>query len=126
MGGVQHGGKITPNRLAQLLSPYQIYPRDIRLAGDRTPKGYLRDDFQDAWSRYLHPSGKLAFPLDRLHETPHSPQSSTDAGKAVFNATTRITCGAYRKRQNTGKDAHCGGCCGAMPYGGSATIGSCR
>ncbi len=80
----QHGGKITPNRLAQLLSPYQIYPRDIRLAGDRTPKGYLRDDFQDAWSRYLHPR-QAGFSAGSVNETPHSPQSSTDAGKAQFS-----------------------------------------
>jgi hypothetical protein len=46
---------ITPVWLAKRLRPYGIRPRTIR-TGDTTPKGYLRDDFLDAWERYLPPT----------------------------------------------------------------------
>jgi len=43
-----------PTRLARELKPFGIYPKGIRV-GDKTPKGYERSQFQDAWSRYLKP-----------------------------------------------------------------------
>jgi Protein of unknown function (DUF3631) len=43
-----------PRRLAQLLRPYGIRSRNVRI-GDRTPKGYQREDFADAWERFLPP-----------------------------------------------------------------------
>ncbi len=47
-----HGKPITANRLARMLSRYGIAPRTIR-EGDRTAKGYLLEQFADAFSRYL-------------------------------------------------------------------------
>lgn len=38
--------------LARLLRPYEVKPRTVRLDG-ATPKGYVRADLVDAWSRYL-------------------------------------------------------------------------
>jgi uncharacterized protein DUF3631/CHC2-type zinc finger protein len=38
-------------RLAQLLKPYGIEARKIR-SGDTTVRGYLRQDFEEAWRRY--------------------------------------------------------------------------
>ena len=46
------GKAITSFRLAQLLSPLDIHPRDIRFERG-TLKGYNRADFEDAWARYL-------------------------------------------------------------------------
>lgn len=46
-----HGKQITPGKIARLLSPYEIKPHSVRI-GDRTPKGYQREDFEDAWDRY--------------------------------------------------------------------------
>jgi hypothetical protein len=43
-----------PTRLARELKSFGIYPKGIRV-GDKTPKGYERSQFQDAWSRYLKP-----------------------------------------------------------------------
>jgi hypothetical protein len=39
-------------RLARLLKPYSIKSRGIRLANNTTPRGYIREDFEEAWKRY--------------------------------------------------------------------------
>jgi hypothetical protein len=48
------GGPMTANQLARLLKPFGVRPRGIRL-GDTTPRGYRREDFADAFTRYLPP-----------------------------------------------------------------------
>lgn len=58
----EHG--LTPNKLAILLRPFRIVSKQIRV-GSKTGKGYLRSDFDDAWSRYL--------------QTPTNSESSTPA-----------------------------------------------
>jgi 5S rRNA maturation endonuclease (ribonuclease M5) len=47
-----HGKPLTATRLAKLLKGHEIAPRSIRI-GDQTPKGYMREDFRDAFLRYL-------------------------------------------------------------------------
>jgi hypothetical protein len=42
-------------KLARLLKPYGIKARGIRLSDGTTPRGYMRDDFKDAWKRYCPP-----------------------------------------------------------------------
>jgi len=44
--------QIRPKRLADLLRPYGIRSCGIRV-GDRTPRGYRREDFEGEWRRYL-------------------------------------------------------------------------
>lgn len=46
------GKQLNPRQLATLLKPYGIHPRTVRVL-NTTPKGYYRDDFEDAFSRYL-------------------------------------------------------------------------
>ena len=48
-------GGMTPRHLASLLRPYGIHSRSVRLDDGSTPKGYHRDQFADAWERYLLP-----------------------------------------------------------------------
>jgi hypothetical protein len=43
--------RTAPRRLAQLLKPYGIRSKDVRTNG--TKRGYKREDFQDAWERFL-------------------------------------------------------------------------
>lgn len=50
--GDWYGKPIDPRGLARKLRPFDVHPRTIR-TGDETPKGYLREDFADAWGRYL-------------------------------------------------------------------------
>jgi putative DNA primase/helicase len=48
------GGKsISPHQLADILHSFGIASSSIRIAGNGTPKGYKRDQFIDAWIRYL-------------------------------------------------------------------------
>jgi hypothetical protein len=58
------GKPITNRALAALLKPYDIKSRNIKLA-ERRPKGFLREQFESAWSRYT-PSKTL------LRYNPHS------------------------------------------------------
>jgi len=46
------GKPISAGKLARLLRPFEVAPGPIR-TGDRVFKGYTREDFQDAWERYL-------------------------------------------------------------------------
>jgi hypothetical protein len=48
---------ITDRQLARLLKPYNIYSRDLYPQGANGPrgKGYQRDQFTDAWTRFLEP-----------------------------------------------------------------------
>jgi hypothetical protein len=43
---------LTAPKLARMLRPFDVTPRTIRL-GERTPKGYVWEEFEDAFSRYL-------------------------------------------------------------------------
>lgn len=47
------GKPLDKNRLAKLLKPYAIKPKGIRLDNGTTPRGYLKEDFLDAWTRYI-------------------------------------------------------------------------
>jgi hypothetical protein len=38
--------------LATRLRPYEVRPKTVRIH-DATPRGYSREDFHDAWQRYL-------------------------------------------------------------------------
>ena len=46
--------KLTPRRLAGMLRPFGIEPRQVRI-GSLSNKGYQRADFESAFSRYLPP-----------------------------------------------------------------------
>jgi len=49
---LSRGRPITTNALARLLKPFGIIPSMIRI-GSNTIRGYTRDQFADAWGRYL-------------------------------------------------------------------------
>lgn len=46
------GQPITAHRLARLLKPYSVMSQTVR-GGKQTFKGYFRDNFTEAWDRYL-------------------------------------------------------------------------
>ena len=52
---------ITPTQLARLLSRYKIYPRTVRLDGRQgarnTAKGYVLEEFTQAFASYLPDQG---------------------------------------------------------------------
>jgi hypothetical protein len=61
------GDGITDKELARLLKLFGIHPNSVRI-GEKTPKGYKRELFEDAFDRYL-------------------PASSTDPASAATAAT---------------------------------------
>ena len=48
-----HGKKITQRQLARLLRSFNIVSASMRLPDGSTPKGYKREAFEDAFTRYL-------------------------------------------------------------------------
>src|SRR5262249_52600997 len=52
-GGWNGGQGMNARDLAKRLKPYGIAPKVIKMPDGSTPRGYLRSDFADAWSRYL-------------------------------------------------------------------------
>lgn len=44
---------LNPRDLARLLRPYGIRPKTVRLPAGKTAKGYHREQFEDAWRRYV-------------------------------------------------------------------------
>ena len=59
--GKHHGHGLEPRELAYLLRPYGIKSTTVRVKSSTAPdgyiiaKGYKKDDFHDAWERYLPP-----------------------------------------------------------------------
>lgn len=52
------GRPLDARGLARRLQPYGVKSKTVRI-GDSTAKGYVSDDFADAWARYLGPAGEL-------------------------------------------------------------------
>jgi len=50
--GDYRGKSLDSRRLANLLKPYGVKSDKIRIE-DKTPRGYLKGSFEDAWTRYL-------------------------------------------------------------------------
>ncbi len=54
---IEWRGASPPRELAKQLRPFGVSSRTIRLENG-TPKGYMKDDFVELWSRYLSPLPK--------------------------------------------------------------------
>jgi hypothetical protein len=53
-GECERGRPLTQYTLGRRLARFKIAPRPVRI-GEKTPRGYMRDWFADAWSRYAPP-----------------------------------------------------------------------
>jgi hypothetical protein len=76
-----HGKGLTKGKMARLLHKYEISPKTIRLA-ESTPKGYQRESFLDAWSRYLAPDSPYTSP-----ENATTPQPAYLLAETHFSET---------------------------------------
>jgi Protein of unknown function (DUF3631) len=74
-------------RLAQLLRPYGIRSKNVRVDETRTPKGYRREDFLDAWERFLPPA-RVQAPQAPQAPQP-APHQQTDVADVADVAHTR-------------------------------------
>jgi putative DNA primase/helicase len=73
---------LSKTQLAGLLRPFEIRSKDVRLGADKA-KGYTKDDFADAWERYLSPLPASPAPQN---ETPR--QGKNHAGFRVSQVET--------------------------------------
>lgn len=80
--GDWYGKPLTSRTLAKLLKPYGVKSRSVRLEDGSTPKGFQREQFEDAWKRYLPttPASKRHSATTRMGsgktadlQTPHDP-----------------------------------------------------
>ena len=103
-----HGKPLTPSRLARLLRGYLITPHTVR-TGEKTPKGYERKDFRDAFLRYL-----------RIVDTPGpqsatTQQTNTDAGSRGFPSRNTAAPVAGSEREILNENGPCGGVAVSRP-----------
>ena len=75
---------ITPRQITRLLKPFHIKARTHRFPVG-TSKGYLLEDFQDAFERYLFPLPTGISPVPSVTRS----QSSNDAGSSGIPSVTR-------------------------------------
>jgi hypothetical protein len=55
-----HGKPITAHGLSKLLAPFKIRPKQWRVDEKRRVRGYMADDFQSVFKRYLPKEGGSA------------------------------------------------------------------
>ncbi|HUZ32649.1 MAG TPA: DUF3631 domain-containing protein [Xanthobacteraceae bacterium] len=93
------GKPITPNRLARLLGKFEILSGSIRMPDGKTPKGYYRSAFEDAFARYI----PFSCPQNA---TPPQPNNDGHCG-GLQNATQEQAV-ALSKTPQPNNDGHCG------------------
>jgi len=104
------GKPLTQAKLAHLLNQpgLRIEPQVIRM-GDKTPRGYLLSQFEDAFARFLPPEG--GFEVQQCNKCDETGTSDT------FQSATSETNVALRKCEKPNDD---GLCCGvALAKGGN-------
>ena len=84
--GDLRGKPLSARRLSRILKPFEVTSRTIRWPGDIVAKGYLKEDFYDAWLRYLPPPPP---PESALQALQGLQASDTDTGDC--NDVTDVT-----------------------------------
>ncbi len=115
-GTWNRGKEISPRQIARKLADYKIKPTTFRLPNGTTPKGYTRQDFADAWSRYLPSRGD---PLV-LSATPQ--QSNAGAASGAFASATLREPVADEKPLKVNVDATCCGVADKNPPAGEIDL----
>jgi len=101
---------ITATQVARLLRPFDIKPKSIRV-GTGTPKGYEREQFTDAWARYLPLLSVTLSPPPDGQPAATPPQVSNDAPWWVLASATASNGApvADASGRNPALQADCGG-----------------
>ena len=108
----KNGKPIGQGQLARALKPFGLFPGTVRI-GDATPKGYQREDFEEAWSRYLPEDGTSAKEGGMEPPHRHNPQETAPLG-ADCSATEADNV-AERNRVKPAWTATCGGVAVEIP-----------
>jgi hypothetical protein len=95
--------QISKNQLAKRLKRFKIVPDSVRIGG-KTPKGYYRYQFQEAWDRYLSCT---------LQETPSETEHRNNVDKVGTSvASQSATEKPVLRFENSEKPPSNGHCCG--------------
>lgn len=92
-----HGKGLNPHNLGRMLAPFGMRPGTVRFPAGDTAKGYYRDDFTDAWARYLSPSEKRHSVTNRINIGDSSAATnvtapSRDGGENAQNLSKNAPC----------------------------------
>jgi hypothetical protein len=82
---LSEGEPIGAYRLATMLEPFGIRPKVLRI-GDKTPRGYDRSQFADAWERYPRPqtaTPQQASQINGLREDQTATQTATGSPESA-------------------------------------------
>jgi putative DNA primase/helicase len=105
-----HGKPLTSRALSRLLKPFEIRPGTIRLHDGRTPKGYMREWFEDAFARYIP------------EESATPPQSNETRGLREYLSATGAKNVADEKCEKSLENKTCGGVADKNPRTGRVRV----
>ena len=97
------GKPITPPQLARQLKPFRVSSRTVRFEGQGLSKGYLLEDFADAFERYL-PLFPPENPLSKRNNHTSRAQSGDDP---LFQSVTEGACYVSENGLNPAPRAEC-------------------
>jgi putative DNA primase/helicase len=95
--------QISKNQLAKRLKRFKIVPDSVRIGG-KTPKGYYRHQFQEAWDRYLS-STLQETPSETEHRNNHDEMDTSVA----FQSATEESMLRFEKSEKLLSNGHCCG-----------------
>ena len=99
------GKPLSAAKLARLLGRFAIVPHSVRV-NDRTPKGYVLDDFRDAFERYLPRTDTPSSPPSPF-QSATVPQANTGAGFSNFPKRNKESLLRHEKPEIPNKTAPC-------------------
>jgi hypothetical protein len=128
------GKPISKNQLAELLNVFTIQSATIRLPDGKTPKGYMRKQFDDVFNRYFpaqrsKPDGSPSppLPLDTPRIADFERHNDTTAGgvgpDGDFQSATKGACGVSENGSNPNAEKDCGDVAVKKPTDGYVTEG---
>jgi hypothetical protein len=103
------GKCISPNSVAHILGGFGITPGSIRQPDGKTPKGYYKADFVDAWERYLPQVDPLPSPNPPSSKCHNATDRVNTGDFADLGSATPPVCGGIENSENPNKNAPCGG-----------------
>jgi putative DNA primase/helicase len=83
------GKPISKAALSRMLNQFRIYSGSIRLPDGRTPKGFYRRSFEDAFARYL-PQSDATTPQDKSHGRSGELQFATSVSPVAHPEPPRL------------------------------------
>lgn len=83
-----YGRGLNARGLSTLLRPFDIHPQNLR-TGERVVKGYLKEDFEDSWARYLPPASSR-YTATRLINTGENDDPASATPSATASATESV------------------------------------